>query len=66
MPQHAHAIEPGQIQIQNDQVIIRLAAHGARLLAILRHLHRVVLALQALAHKAGQRRVIFRNQNSHK
>ena len=66
MPQHAHSIELRQVQIEDHQVIVELAAHGPRLLAIFHHVHRIVLPLQPLAHKPGQSRIIFRNQNPHK
>jgi len=66
VPQHAYAIELRQIQIENHQVVVELAAHGARLFAIFHNVDRVVLALQALAYEPGQSRIVFRNQNPHK
>ena len=66
MAQHAYAIELRQIQVEDHQVVVKLAAHGARLLAVFHHIHRVVLALQALAYEPGQSCIVFRNQNPHK
>jgi len=59
MAQYGHAIDARQIQIQNHQVVVDLAAHGARPLAILGHVDRVVFRLQSLAHKTGERRIVF-------
>ncbi len=61
MPQHAHAIQLGQVQVEDYQVIIKLASHGARLLPIFHHVHRVVFPNQPLAHESSQSLVIFRN-----
>ena len=66
MTQHAHPIQLRQIQIEDHQIVVELASHGTRLLAVLDHVDRVVLPLQPLAHKPGQSRIVFRNQNPHK
>jgi hypothetical protein len=66
MPQHGHAIELRQIQIEDHQVVVKLTAERARLLPILDHVYRVVFPQQSLAHKTGQCRIIFRYQNPHK
>jgi hypothetical protein len=66
MPQDGYPIQLGQVQIEDDQVIVELAAHRPCLFAIFDHIHRVVFPNQALAYKSGQSRIIFRNQNAHK
>lgn len=66
MPQHAHSIQLRQVQIEDDQVVIELAAHSPRLLTVLHHVDRVVFPYQPLAHKSGQSCIIFGYQDSHK
>jgi hypothetical protein len=66
MAQHGHAIHPRQVQVEDNEVVINLASHRPRLFAIFGYIDRVMLSLQTLAHKVGQGRIVFGNQNSHK
>jgi hypothetical protein len=63
--QDAHTVEPGQVQIQDHQVVIELGRQRARLLAIGGHVNRIVFRLQTFAHKSSQGRIVFYQQNTH-
>ena len=61
MPQNRDAIHPWQVQIEHQQVIIEFSGHGPGLLPIAGYIHCIMFGFQALAHKAGQSRIVFRN-----
>src|SRR5262249_7765259 len=65
VPEDGDAIQPRQIQIEYDQVVVKFRGKRTRLLTIRRDVHRVVFRLQALPDEASQRRVIFRDQDAH-
>src|SRR5579884_398991 len=51
--QNRETVEPRQIEIEHQQVIIELDSHGPGLLAIIRGIDRVVLLLKPLLDEAG-------------
>ena len=63
--QHADAVELGQVQIENQQIVFALESHLPGLFAIGRDIDRVMFCLQAFADKAGERSVVFHNQDAH-
>lgn len=63
--QHADTVEFRQVQVKNQQVVFAFNGHLPGLFAIRRHVNRVVFCLQAFADKAGERSVVFHNQNAH-
>jgi len=66
MPQHTHAIHFWEIQVEDYQVVLRLAGGKPCLLPILKNIHAVLLRFKALPDKFAQRFIVFRDKNSHK
>ena len=63
--QHADAVELGQIQIEDQQIVFAFEGHLPGLFAIGRHINRIVFGLQAFADKTSERSVVFHNQDAH-
>ena len=63
--QHAHAVELGQVQVEDDDVVLELGCRGPGLFAIRENIHRVMFAFETLANEFGQRFIIFCDKNSH-
>src|SRR5579872_31099 len=66
MAEHIYAIHAGEIEIEYDQVVLILGAHGARLFAIGGNIGGVVFGFEPLANEVRQGGVVFGYQNSHK
>ena len=66
MPQCADPVQLGQVQVENDHVIVRFGGGRSRQFAVGENVHRIVFALKALANEFGQRFIIFRYKDSHR
>ncbi len=52
-------IEPRQIQIEHDQIVVKFGSQCACLFAIRGHVYRIVFCFQTLTDKARQGRIVF-------
>ena len=65
MLQHLQSIHPRQGQIEDCDVIFKLAHHKLRFIAVLRDIHGVLLGFQSLLYETGHRFVVFCYEHSH-
>src|SRR6266404_5341646 len=65
MSHNREPIYSGKVQFQHQQVIIELDRHGASLVSISAHIHRIKFSFQTLPDKACRRRIIFSNEYTH-
>jgi hypothetical protein len=66
VPQYGNSVHLGQVEIENNHVVVDLDCGGASPFPIRKNIHAVVFAFQALPHESGQSFIIFRDKNAHK
>ena len=64
-PKDVDSVQPWQVEIENDQVVIEFGCQSSSLLAIVRHVHGIVLCFEPLSHEPRECRIIFGDQNAH-
>ena len=63
--QQIHAVPPGQVQIQQDQVVLLRQQPVQRGIAVVTGVNLVTLSLQTSAQRIAKGPFVFHNQNSH-
>jgi hypothetical protein len=64
-PQDVDSVLAGKVSIENQQVIIEFGCQSSGLVAIVRHVHGVVLCFEPSSHEPSECRITFGNQNAH-
>jgi hypothetical protein len=64
-PQYVDPIQPGKVQVKDQQVVVELRRQSPGLLAVVRYIHGIVLRLEPFPHEPGERRIIFGDENPH-
>jgi hypothetical protein len=65
VPENRDAVQPWQVEIEHNQVIVEFGGECPSLFAIGGDIDRIMFRLQPLAHEASQGRVIFGDENTH-
>ena len=63
--QHVHALQAGQAQVEQHQVVVETVERQLRLAAVAHPVHRIAFATQAIDQALADHRIIFHQQQSH-